>query len=182
MWQTWRNVNSPQSHLSSPPPHRQSYQGAGVPASSLLTRGRRGGRNKSKSTHSWGILGDQLLAIRAYLALFVLEQTRETSVGGAQACSPQLADGQMHRTCWQCFPSSGQAQSSGAATPPWRKRGRTPAPAKTLRTCQSRIQSKGSSPSFHAGQGRGPLPQATPHTSHKLLSVATNVGPERKQR
>lgn len=48
----------------------------------FLTRGRRRGGHKSKSTHSGGLLGDQLLAVRAHLALFVLEQSeRLVSVG-----------------------------------------------------------------------------------------------------
>lgn len=140
--QTWRRVNRAQSHLSSPPPHRQSYhdyQGAGLSAGSILTRGRRGGCNKSESAHSWGILRDQLLAIRAYLALFVLEQTRETSVREAQAYFSPLADGKMHRNMLAMFPLLGAVlELRGWHTPLWRKRGRTSAPAKTLRTCQSR--------------------------------------------
>lgn len=54
----------------------------------LLTRGRRGGCNKSKSAHSGGILGDQFFAVRAHLALFVLEQTRQTSVKGEPSLLP----------------------------------------------------------------------------------------------
>lgn len=48
----------------------------------FLTRGRRRGGHKSKSTHSGGLLGDQLLAVGAHFALFVLEQSeRLVSVG-----------------------------------------------------------------------------------------------------
>ena len=37
-----------------------------------LTRGRRRRRDESKAAHSGGLMGDELLAVRAHLALFVL--------------------------------------------------------------------------------------------------------------
>lgn len=59
-----------------------------MPMGTFLTRGRRRGGNKSKSAHSRRFLGDQLLAIGAHLALFVLEQAEKLVSGGPRPLSP----------------------------------------------------------------------------------------------
>lgn len=60
----------------------------GGPACQFLTRGRRRGSNKSKSAYSGGLLGDQLLAVRAHLALFVLEQSERLVSEGPETTLP----------------------------------------------------------------------------------------------
>lgn len=52
--------------------------------SPFLTRSRRRSGNKSKAAHAGGLLGNKLFAVRANLALFVLEE-REPSVRGFSA-------------------------------------------------------------------------------------------------
>lgn len=78
----------------------------------FLTRGRRRSGNKSKSTHSRGLLGDQLLAIGAHLALFVLEQAERLASGGLQPTLDSGLVGKHMGTCWKHFLSSRQGWGS----------------------------------------------------------------------
>lgn len=51
----------------------------------FLTRSRRRSSNESKATHSGGLLGNEFLAIRANLALFVLEEAETDQCQGLSA-------------------------------------------------------------------------------------------------
>lgn len=49
----------------------------------FLTRSRRRSGKKSKATHSGGLLGNELLAVRTNLALFVLEEAERPVLKGS---------------------------------------------------------------------------------------------------
>lgn len=111
-WVTWCRADSgrPQEwlgHQSHPPPPRAPSVGS-LLAGASLTRGRRGGGNESESAHSGGLLGDELLAVRAHLALFVLEGAERVVSGGPE---PQVT---LHRGCHEGTRAASQ-QPPGSA-------------------------------------------------------------------
>lgn len=136
----------------------------------FLTRSRRRGGNKSKSAHSGGLLRDQLLAIGAHLALFVLEQSDRLVSGGPKQLflADRWAGAQEHagntslraklRLCgWQ---------------PTWGKEREVPGPCKALEDLSEQSSKRGKLP---------PVPHpcrvGISHTPHGLLSRATDFRP-----
>ena len=138
MWQTQGSTKSGQGQRSSPPPSRQSRRGASLPAGAFLTRGRRRGGDKSKSADTRGLLGDQLLAIRAHLALFVLEQAERLVSGGTTLVHWRKGRG----TVETLHSPAEHSWGSGSGSPVGEKEREDLAPAKTLRTCDSRCPKK----------------------------------------
>lgn len=134
----------------------------------FLTRGRRRGGNKSKSAHSGGLLGDQLLAVGAHLALFVLEQSDRLVSGGPRLF---LAD-RWTGTQEHAGNTSLRAELRLCGWQPiWGKEREVPGSCKELEDLSEQSSwGEGSSPHppFHAGWG-----SATPHMGyfHGLLTL-----------